>query len=354
MSFPRMTPFRVFRYSNEFPENFAETFNNGIITDVNDPAYVGMEHFGGWCNPDDPTDKNSSVNYLGEKFEVGYVRYTRSVPAKALKFAVDEKVKKERMQSGRVSRERKREIKDMYKNAMLREAPVQPSVTRIEVDPSRMEIIVFSSNNSVLEDIESRIVEDFGIKVFGETLVDLIPGDDMVEIEGVGEKFLTWLWYVSETDSFNTFEGCKTPVTKYTISPDSRVIVGNADIGRCSVSGDIREAKNGVFNGKGVTQFSFVLYPSGGVAIPCVMNSGGFVDKVSFRGLPLSRGNAESDIEADALMCLDAIDEVRDFTKSAFHDFWNTYSDESKWQHMKEEIGTWARGDVCIRSFEGI
>lgn len=354
MSFPKMTPFRVFRYSNDFPENFTEIFNKGIIVDVNDPAYVGMEHFGGWCNPDDPTDKSTSVNYLGEKFEVGYVRYTRSVPAKALKFAVDEKVKKERKQNGHISRERKREIKEMYKNAMLQEAPVQPSVTRVEVNPVRMEIIVFSSSNPVLEDIENRIAEDFGVKVFGETFVDLIPGDDMVEIEGVGEKFLTWLWYVSETDSFNTFEGRKTPVNKYTISPDSRVVVGNADTGKCSVSGDIREAKNGVFNGKGVTQFSFVLYPSGGVSIPCVMNSGGFIDKVSFRGLPLSRGNDEGDVEADALMCLEAIDEARDFTKSAFHDFWNIYSDEKKWKQVQDEIGTWARGDVCIRSFEGI
>ena len=359
MSFPKMTPFRVFRYNKGFPENYTEIFDNGRIVNVSDSSYVGMSSFGGWCNPDNPRD--SVVNYLGEKFEVGYIRYVRSVPAKALKFAVNKAIEEERAATGKrtVSRARKKELKEEIKLRMLSRTPVQPTITRIEVNPSAMEITVFSSSNTVLEDIEDLMKRDFGISMFMETVIDYLPADDMVEVEGVGENFLTWLWYISESDSFNVFESRKMPSKRYTVSPDDRVIVGNADTGRCSVSGDIREAKNGVFNGKNVTQFSFVLYPDqdgieSHIPIPCVVNSGCLVDKISFKALPFSDGGDESEIEADALMCLDVIDDVRDFLKTAFSRFWEDYSNAEKWESRKHEIWMWARGDVCIRSFEGV
>lgn len=359
MSFPKMTPFRVFRYNKDFSENYVDVFNNGIITDVNDPSYHGVETFGGWCNPD--TGTGSAVVYLGDRFEVGYVRYTRTVPAKALKFAVEKAVNNEKESTGGkvVSRARKREIKEQIKLRMLCSAPVQPTVFRVEINPSSMEITVFSASNTVLEEIKDKIRRDFDIDMYMETIVDHIPDDDMVEIESVGEHFLTWLWYVSETDSFNTFESIKNPSKSYTVSPDDRVVVGNTDTGKCSVSGDIREAKNGVFNGKGVTQFSFVLYPASNmdgnhIPIPCVVNSGCLVDRVSFKGLPLSGKSEDSDAEADALMCLDTIEDVRDFIKSAFSRFWKSYSDAKEWQSLRREIWTWARGDVCIRAFEGV
>lgn len=358
MSFPKMTPFRVFRYNKDFPENYVDIFNDGVIADVNDPSYHGMSTFGGWCNPDN--ERDFVVNSLGEKFEVGYIRYVRSVPAKALKFAVDKAVKAEKIATGRpVSRVRKRELKEMAKLRMLSEAPVQPSVTRIVVNPSAMEIIVFSSSNAVLEEIEFLMNKDFGLSMFMETVVDYLPADDMVDVEGVGENFLTWLWYISETDSFNVFEGGDKFFQRYTISPDDRVVVGNTSTGKCSVSGDIREAKNGVFNGKGVTQFSFVLYPSyededPHTPVPCTVNSGCLVDKISFKGLPLKDTTDEMDEEVNSILCIDAIDGVRDFLKRAFSRFWDEYSDLKKWESRKHEIWMWARGDVCIRSFEGV
>ena len=359
MSFPKTASVRVYRYGDKLPDNYSDIFIKGVIEDENDPSYAGIESFGGWCNPDDIANKSTVVNYIGENFEVGYVRFTRTVPGKALKYAVDKAVKRECEAGNKVSRARKRELKELYKIRMLREVPVQPTVTRVIVSPASSEVMVFSSSNSILVEIVSMFRKCFGISLFQETIVDYIASDDMCDVEGLGENYLTWLWYVSETDSFNQFSSAIDSDLSYTISPDSRVVVGNADIGRCSVSGDIREAKNGVFNGKGVTQFSFVLYPSRGeesyhTPIPCVVNSGALIDKISFKGLPLNGGSDELQSEADALMCLDAVESVRDFLKSSFSKFWEEFSNDKVWQAKKREIWTWARGDVCIRAFEGV
>ena len=84
------------------------------------------------------------------------------------------------------------------------------------------------------------------------------------------------------------------------------------------------------------------------------MNSGALIDKISFKGLPLNGGSDELQSEADALMCLDAVESVRDFLKSSFSKFWEEFSNDKVWQAKKREIWTWARGDVCIRAFEGV
>lgn len=361
--FAKNAPCRALRYSDELPENVVELFNDRHITfeearNTPEPVMIG------WCNPDDLSD-GVVVNYAGALLTTGFVQYKRSVSAKALNFEVKEAMKKELELTGRkfLPRDRKKEIKEATKVRLLSRIPVQPSVTNIIIDQALKLVYVYSSSSAIIDEIRLLLEATCNLSaIYERTVVDFLPEEsDMVDPEKFGEDFLTWLWYTNEVNSYATYANPSGDgLYDYSILPDEKIVVGNEFTGICSVNGDIREARNGIFNGKRVSKFSFILYmdsvsnPQGGRRIAaCVLNKNLFFDRISFSQDLVQAAEDGNKDEAIVLFVNETTEHVYSFMQSAISEFCKIYF-TGTWDKLQEEVWNWSRGDICLKAFADI
>lgn len=355
--FTKNAPCRVLRYSDELPEDFVKRVNERNISfeDAREAAEAVMF---GWCNPDNLFDE-TALTYAGHLYVVGFVVYKRNVSSKAVTYEVKRRIEHELDASGRkfVSRERKKEIKAQVTIEFLRKTPVQPAITNVIIDPIKRNIYIYSASNKVVDSVKLLFEATTNCSsIFERSAVDFIPEEaDLVDYEEYTENFLTWLWYTTETNSFKSYQSGDAIQSTYSITPDERIVVGDKTSGICSVNGDIREARNGVFNGKGVAKFSFSLvgdYKTGRTETSCMFNKEFFFNKIAFH-LELFNGIADNREEYIALYVHETTEHAYNFIATAIREF-NTIYFTDEWGKLGREIWNWSRGDVCIRAFSDV
>ena len=360
--FSKNAPCRVLRYSEELPEDFAERVNKRCLT-FEEARNTSEAVMLGWCNPDNLFDDNA-MTYAGHLYVVGFVLYKRNVSSKALAYEVKRRAERELANTGKrfVSRERKKEIKEQVTVEFLSKTPVQPTITNVIIDPAKHLLYVYSSSNKVVDNVKQlfEVTAANQTGVYERSAVDFIPPEeDLVDYEEYTENFLTWLWYTTETNSFKSYESGDDMQSAYSIVPDERIVVGDKDSGICSVNGDIREARNGIFNGKSVAKFSFSLVgdyqkgkTSGRMETSCMFNKDFFFNKIEF-SIELFKDVVDNREEYIAMYVHETTEHAYNFVATAVREFNKIYFTD-EWKNLGREIWNWSRGDVCIKAFSDV
>lgn len=357
--FTKNAPCRVLRYTDELPEDFAKRINDRCLPFEQARETHEAVMFG-WCNPDNLFDE-SALTYAGHLYVVGFVTYKRNVSSKAVAYEVKRRIENELDASGRkfMPRDRKKEIKEQVKINFLSKTPVQPTITNVIIDPVKRYIYVYSASSKVIDNIKllfSATANCPSIGIYERSAIDFIPEEaDLIDYEEYTSNFLTWLWYTTETNSFKSYQSNDSQQSIYSIVPDEKIVVGDKQSGICSVNGDIREARNGVFNGKGVAKFSFALvgdYKTGRTETSCMFNKDFFFNKISFM-VELYKDIIDNREEYIALYVHETTEHAYNFIATAVREF-NTIYFSEEWGKLGREIWNWSRGDVCIRAFSDV
>ena len=298
----------------------------------------------GMCDPYDLFNTTACV-HGGAYIITGMVFYEYKVSSKAVKYELDKMVKETLKSTGKkfISSSDKREMKAGIIERLKANSKPQPSIVPIIVGNNRAYVLT-DSDKKALKFVE--MMADGGFNAYFMSPYTYGDSDDgLFDMEEIGGKFLTWLWFSTESNSYKEFGG-------YTISPGEYIQV-KGQIGECSVNGDIREARNGVFNGKDVSRFSFTLSVEPGYEpIYTVVDYLRNIKKVQANIAP---SDDDADKYTDLIGLTYAADYIFDFLKVAFTEFLTHVDKSGEFsKQLSKEIWNWSRGDVCLRAFEDI
>lgn len=345
-------PVMIYEYSGNIPENMEILLQSKWVDPYAPDAVV--EEIAGFCNADNLLSNDCLFSYDNSGYGVGcYVRYKRKVSNKDVAFEAERELHKRRVSGEFISKTAVKEIKERIKITRLRDTTPRATKIPFIFDDENKKLYILTANVAVADKLQAGLSDLASISFYPVTALQYVPENR--EVDDIGEvstDFLSWLWMESDEKSDLQFKSCIDSSKIYTTHPGDIIRVKTSDGSTCSVRGDIREAKNGVFNGKKVDQYTFSLFTDGYIATVAV-NPDLSPLRISTCNLDVSVDD-ESDEEVRRYFMISTVKEVQDFLKSAYREFFKVYSNEKAWQAKQEEMFNWSRGDVCMKTFADV
>lgn len=349
---PASTSCSVFTYADDFDLNtFKQEVDHRAVSPVVDMECDRLKRKAfGFVNLRNYLDDSYKVEAIGKYYVVCYAQCSRSLSSKAVEFAVN---KTRQENGGTVSKVEK----DAIKCELLREAPLQVKVFPVVVDPEFRRVYLFSTSNIVRDSFVSDFGFATGMQLYEESFTTyLVDTDNVAFLDGdanITGSFFTWLWYSAEANSYKEYkpEGND---SSYLFIPGARIRVSNSAGDSCRVSGDIREARNGIFNGKVVEDFSFTLNVSDGTSYEATVYDYDRITRTRVQmGLPSDDTTTEMLEESNLYLAIGQIDAIREALLTAFKEYLETLKTRGR-KDVALEIFNWSKGDVCIKAFEEV
>lgn len=346
-------PVVIYEYSGNIPENMDVLLQSKWV-DPYAPDAMCIEEVAGFCNADSLLSNGCLFLYDNSGYGIGcYVRYKRTVSNKDVAFEVERELHKRRTSGEFISKTAVKEIKERIKLGKLRDTTPRATKIPFIFDDENKRLYILTANVAIADKLQAELSALASISFYPVMALQYVPENREVDdIGGVSTDFLSWLWMESDEKSDLQFKSCIDSSKIYTTQPGDIIKVKTPDGSTCSVRGDIREAKNGVFNGKKVDQYTFSLFTDGYIATVAV--------NPDLSPLRISTGNLgvlvddEPEEEVRRNILIGTVKEVQDFLKSAYREFFKVYSDEKAWQAKQEEMFNWSRGDVCMKTFADV
>ena len=351
LNIPRNTACSIFTYADDFSLNaFKDVVDHKNVSPLAEIEFDTTKRKAfGFVNPHDYLDDTYKMEIYGKYYVVSYAQCSRSVSSKSVEYAVR---KARREKGGRLSRDER----DVIKSELLRDAPIQVKTYLSVIDPEFRRVYLLSASNAIRDAFVASFSAITGMQLYEESFTTYLVDTDNSEIldtdTNVTGSFFTWLWYSAESNSYKEYAP-KNSDNTYLFVPGAKIKVGNAAGDSCRVSGDIREARNGIFNGKVVEDFSFTLNASNGTTYDVTVYD---YDRITrTRLLPLTEPVENEEAEAEALVYLviGQIDTIREALLTAFNEYLDVLKTRGR-NGIALEIFNWSKGDVCIKAFEEV
>ena len=347
-------PVLIYEYSGNIPENMDVLLQSGWV-DPYAPDTACVEEATGFCNADSLLSNDCLFSYDNSGYGVGcYVRYKRTVSNKDVAFEAERELHKRRVSGEFISKTAVKEIKERIKITKLRDTTPRATKIPFIFDDENKRLYILTANVAFADKLQAKLSALTSISFYPVTALQYVPENK--EVDDIGEvstAFLSWLWMESDEKSDLQFKSCIDSNKTYTTQPGDIIKVKTPDGSTCSVRGDIREAKNGVFNGKKVDQYTFSLFTDGYIATVAV-NPDLSPLRISLGEIDIDTDRGELEDEIRRRFIIGTVKEVQDFLKSAYTEFFKVYSNEKAWQAKQEEMFNWSRGDVCMKTFADI
>ena len=272
--------FTRFRVIDPVPDGLwaeiPQLLKNGAFLDIDETA---EDQSDGWVSFDDYLDTTWQAGppqigaYIAFSLRVDTRRIPAGVVRKHLVLALKrEKAENEKNGKKFISRERRKELKELVQLSLRRRFLPVPGEFNVIWNTANNEIWFASTQTKILELFAQRFLDTFrlhieqltppylALSMLGEVAGEAIHDADSVDytMDGIlGQDFLTWLWWRAATAN---------PYSAFPVSINTRIVVTGGDgaeketvMVTSNVVSPLKEAKIGLARGKKVSRVTVYL-----------------------------------------------------------------------------------------------
>ena len=172
----------------------------------------------------------------------------------------------------------------------------------------------------------------------------------------LGQEFLTWLWFRSETGNVFRMETPEHDGEPFTVAMEQRIVVRGGEgenqetatvVGSFS---PLREARLGLLTGKQVVR-ALVRLEKDGMDWQVTLKAEDFSIN-SLRTPPISRDDAAEDPDAVFLEKIYLLDQALDMLDEMFRQFLTLRLSPAAWQTEAKAVAEWMRHDISRGSMQ--
>lgn len=182
-----------------------------------------------------------------------------------------------------------------------------------------------------------------GMSAYLDALDD-VGGDSVDYNEDTDYRdFLTWLLYSASCNSFKEFGDFAVTIG------DCVSVADDDNFTTCVVSGDFTEAKSSIFGGKRVFNFEFAIEYDKSIAgqiVKLLADTTGDIQSLTF--------NCDEEGLSFGERFISAYDDFMQFMRLAVKEFAKLRLDTSAWNDYNKVLKEWARGEICVHTFDGV
>ncbi len=365
-----ITRFRVIdEVSDELLLSVPDKFKQFAFQDIDD---IPQESTFGWVNFDDMLDTAWRLSppekgeYITFSFRMDTRRISPAVLKKHLRVAIEEETKKMRDIGKKfISRQQKLEIREQVMLRLRGRAMPVPEEFQVVWNPQTGSVYLATTKGKVIDlfceyftrtldlHLEQLAPYSLACNLLGEEAalqIDHLEPAQFVNqccsggsTDGMlGQEFLTWLWYQSDTapGAFTDSEG-----SPFAVSMEQRIVVQGGEgesIETATVSGvlsSLREAKLGLLTGKKVVQ-ALARIEKDGMAWQSLIKAEDF-SIGSLRSPSVERDPDSDDMDALFLEKAYLVDLYLDMLDDLYRQFLHVRLAPAQWSEEEVAVGKW-------------
>lgn len=337
MKAPKKAPVRRFEFSTT-TEDLLKILNRNVARVADNDFASGFV---------DVTD--ISTESATDTIQAVFIFPEKNIPVAAVKKKLAEWILEYKKVNGRnPSKQAKAEAKaDIIAKLELHIPTTFKSVYTIFrcVGTDLWEAFILTSSEKIVDSFSMFLPDGWvrGMSAYLDAL-DAVGGEGLDYNEDSDYRdFLTWLLYSAGSNSFKEFGD-------YAVTIGDCVSVADDDnFTTCVVSGDFIEAKSSIFGGKRVFNFEFAIeynHSTEGQVVKLLADTSADIQSLTFNcdDVGMSFGGR----------FLSAYDDFMKFMHCAVHEFIKLRLDTDAWNDYNKVLKEWARGEICVRAFDGV